>query len=94
MRLTTEPYKAVIAAALQARGAQKDDFASHPLHHEANYVVRLCDQVRDLIERRGGRATLETVVRLERCASGHVDYHSKFALYCAELEIGASALTA
>ncbi len=92
MRLPTEPYKAVIAKALQARGALKDDFARHPVHHEANYVVRMCEKILELIGQRGGRATLEAVMRLERCASGHVDYHAKFALYCAELEVGASAL--
>lgn len=92
MLLITEPYKTVIAAALQARGSQIDDFTRHPMRHEPNYVVRMCEKVRDLVERRGGRATLESIMRVERCASGHADYHAKFALYCAELEVGARAL--
>lgn len=33
-------------------------------------------------------AALATVMRLERCASGHEEYHATFALYCAELELG------
>jgi hypothetical protein len=93
-KLTTDPYKALIAATLQARGSLKDDFTSDPVHREARYVVRMCEQVRDLIVQRGGSATLEAVMRAERCASGHVDYHAKFAFYSAELEVGLSPLAA
>lgn len=90
--LTAEPYKVAIAAALKSRGALKDDFIRHPVHPESNYVIRMCEKVLELIQNRGGCATLETVMRLERYACGHVDYHSKFALYCAEIEVGTRAM--
>ncbi|WP_371436316.1 hypothetical protein [Polaromonas sp.] len=92
MPLEIQPYDAVISKALKARGQKKDDFDRHPVHHEPRYVVRMCEAIVSLISQRGGRATLELVLRAERCASGHVDYQHKCALYCAEIEVGASAL--
>lgn len=34
------------------------------------------------------KVSLQEIERVERTAAGHVDYSSKFALYCAEIAIG------
>ena len=33
-------------------------------------------------------ATLHDILRAENCASGHIDYTNKFALYCLEISRG------
>lgn|SRR5574338_573523 len=48
-------------------------------------------EVNRLRGERGRRpVTLEDVAKVERCASGHVDYATKFPLYCAEIVLGES----
>ncbi len=86
IRPDTQPYFDLIGAALASRGKAHDDFERDPNFGEPRYVIRMCQQVLARI----GRAdlTVQDVLRKERCASGHVDYQRKFALYCREIELG------
>jgi hypothetical protein len=53
---------------------------------QPRYVVDMGERVLEVIHSVGRTdVTLEDVMRKELMASGHSDYHSKFALYCTEL---------
>ncbi len=81
-----EPYFDVIDAALKARGRAADDRDTDPEHRVPRYVVRMCESLVAAI----GEPSVDIakVLRMERCASGHIDYHTKLALYCLELKRG------
>lgn len=81
MRKGTEVFFDEIGAALAARGSLPDDFKRDPEYKECRYVVRMCQKIAGLI----GDVSVKDVLRVERCAAGHVDYQRKFALYCLEL---------
>lgn len=85
-RSDTQPYFEIIGAALNARGKAEDDFEQDMEFGEPRYVVRMCQQV--LIQIGRADLTVRDILRKERCASGHVDYQRKFALYCREMELG------
>ncbi|TFG99686.1 hypothetical protein E4H12_01945 [Candidatus Thorarchaeota archaeon] len=70
----------IIARHIETRGANPDDFDYHPTMRESNYVVRMCKEIADEMG-----MSIETIMKVERTAAGHVDYHRKFSLYCAEL---------
>ncbi len=55
--------------------------------YERKVMFRVINAVR--LQRERPQVTIEEVRRVERCAVGHVDYSQKFALYCAELALGA-----
>lgn len=70
----------IITRHLKERGSKPDDFDYHPTMHESSYVVRMCKEIANEMG-----LPIESIMRVERTASGHVDYQRKFALYCAEL---------
>lgn len=53
--------------------------------YEREVMLRAVNAVR--LQRDCSAVIVEEVRRVERCASGHVDYSQKFALYCAELAL-------
>ena len=54
--------------------------------YERNVMFQLTNQER---EKRGlNPVSIVDIKRCENSASGHVDYTSKFGLYCAELAVG------
>ncbi|WP_432263375.1 hypothetical protein [Cupriavidus sp. TMH.W2] len=84
-------YGELIASALRNRGSRKDDFEYDADHHEYRYVIRMCQQLAGSIRANTGKCIdLSEVLRVERMASGHADYQSKFAVYCWELGAGTS----
>ena len=91
MRITeTSAYKSadkIIGDALRRRGSESDDYHVRPLQETGfgipMYALRLCRRLHAIIGRED--VSLRDVVMADTCASGHVDYHRKFALYCAEL---------
>lgn len=57
-----------------------------PTHGRPRYVVTMCEQLLPNLRAQGAHsATLQDVLRCDSLAAGHVDYLSKFALYCVEL---------
>ena len=84
-----EPYASIIEEHLSRRGQRKDDFLRHNLHGTNRYVVRMCEELCEEIQAIGGKpVSLEQVLRAERTASGHSDYHRKAALYMDEIARG------
>ena len=84
VRKLSARYFAEIGTALAGRGTLADDFERDPEFRECRYVVRMCERIAEKIGQPS--VTVREVLRVERGASGHVDYQRKFALYCAELE--------
>lgn len=87
MRITeTAVYKAADKAiddALCSRNSLSGDFSYDVEFGVPLYIRRLCEQLHAIIGR--DDVSLRDVVAADTCASGHVDYQRKFALYCAEL---------
>ena len=84
-----EPYGSIIEWHLKSRGQRADDYHQHPIFKESRYVVRMCFDLLESIGANGGKSvSIEDVIRAERSAAGHVDYHSKAALYMDELARG------
>lgn len=54
--------------------------------YEREVMLQAVNAVR--LQRERPQVTVKEVHRVERCATGHVDYSQKFALYCAELALG------
>ena len=81
-----KPFYDEIGELLKLRGSVKDDFTRDPEYRECRYVVRMCKRMAEKIGRPG--IGINEVLSVERSASGHVDYQSKFALYCRELQLG------
>lgn len=50
------------------------------------YVADMCRDINSHM----GNNKLDQIMSKETCASGHSDYSSKFALYCAELDLDIS----
>lgn len=82
----SKPFFKIIGNALKSRGQEPEDYERHATHGQPNYVVRMCEQLHKQINRED--VSIEKVLRVEQYASGHVDYHTKCALYCAELADG------
>lgn len=81
-----EPYATIIESALHKRGTKASEMDVDPVHRAPQYIVRLCKALVDKIQEAGNSSvTLEDVVRAERSACGHTDYHRKFSMYCSEL---------
>lgn len=87
-RTGREAYAAIIQKHLDMRGRQQDDFQWDTDFKEAKYVVRMCWELLDEVNANGGKATIEDILKADRSASGHCDYHSKAALYMDELARG------
>lgn len=86
-----EPYHALIDEHLERRSRSSTAFDLDPEHQESRYAVDMCRALADLAARRSGRAVeLSTMLQALRLASGHVDFHRKFALYASEIERGDS----
>jgi len=73
--------------------AKHRDQRPDPIGDELGWVVYEREQMATAINaartNRGlGPVTLKDVARVEQQACGHVDYASKYALYCAEMAIG------
>jgi hypothetical protein len=83
-----QPYADIIQRRLQARGAFDDDFRYDPEYKEMNWLVRMASELSGALKQRGRDVSISDVIRAERQAAGHVDYHSKAALYMSELERG------
>jgi hypothetical protein len=79
----TKPYYKIIEGALRSRGSKDDDYKQNPAHKKPNYVVRMCEDLLSEID--NPKVDLDMVFSKEQYASGHTDYHVKFALYCWEL---------
>ena len=87
-------FDEILSKAMKER-PQRQDFLPdpHDTHANPGWVLFERQTMHDAInaERttRGlGPIPITEVVRVERCASGHIDYQRKFALYCAELATG------
>jgi hypothetical protein len=79
-----EPYATIIESSL--RGIKADDLRHDPVYKAPHYVVRMCNTLVEKIHEAGNSSvTLESLVRVERSAAGHTDYHRRFSLYCSEL---------
>jgi hypothetical protein len=83
-----QPYGDIITKHLTARGTKEDDFKYDKAHSEMNWLVRMASELALTLTQRGQYVTISDVIRAERQAAGHVDYHSKAALYMDELERG------
>lgn len=80
----------VLLSAAKERGARPGfDAASGELEwvlYERAQMLAAVNAVRHQTD--AAPVYLEAIADVERCASGHVDYATKFALYCAELALG------
>jgi hypothetical protein len=83
-------FRATLARAAEHRGQRPDFIALPSGRHEIGWVLyeRACmraevNQAR--AERGKPPADVDVIERAENHAAGHVDYASKFALYCAEI---------
>ena len=63
-----------------------DDTIETP-YGKSSWVVAMCYDIwkRIITFRKDNKVHLKDVLGKDQYASGHIDYHSKFALYCAEL---------
>lgn len=83
-----------LAKAMKERKKRQEFIADpHDTHDNPAWVLFERQTMHDAVNKE--RKTLgkqpvpiTQVVRVERSASGHVDYQRKFALYCAELVLG------
>jgi len=81
-----EPYWSIIDAALANRRSEPMDGLEDKVHKVPVYVVRMCESLAKAIKANGNPdVTVAEVISVELNASGHSDYHRKFALYCFEL---------
>jgi hypothetical protein len=85
-------FRAVLAKAMEQRD-KRPDFVDTMDGPELEWVlyerVVMLDEVNRMRAERGyPKVDSYLVLRAERMACGHVDYHSKFALYCAEIVLG------
>jgi hypothetical protein len=82
------PYFDIIESHLTNKkpaGQYEDD----PKYGVPKYVVSMCAEILgNLMARCDRNFTMKDVLKADRLASGHADYHHKFALYCSELERG------
>lgn len=86
----TDRFARVLTAAAEQRH-QRDYWAPHPdggqelawARFEREQMLTAVNEARE--ERGLSPTTMAAVADVERVASGHVDYVTKFSLYCAEL---------
>lgn len=82
----SEPYWSIIDAALAKQRSEPVDLHEDKVHKVPVYVVRMCESLVKAIKANGNPdVTVAEVISVELNASGHSDYHRKFALYCFEL---------
>jgi hypothetical protein len=85
-------FRAVLAKAMENRDERPDvvDTMDGPELEWMLFERRvMLDEVNRLrVERGFPKVDSHLVLRAERLAVGHVDYHLKFALYCAEIVLG------
>jgi len=82
-----QPYYSLIDDALSTRNACNGDFETDREHGVPVFVSRLCAKLAETcVARSQAPVTIKDVLRLDAMASGHIDYHSKLARYCLELE--------
>ena len=86
-----QPYGRIIAQHLENRGSRVGDFFTCTAYGPATdrYVLRMCaDLALEATIISNSPVSLEAVLKVERCACGHSDYHQKLALYMDELARG------
>ncbi|MFW5848056.1 MAG: hypothetical protein ACOCVF_04000 [bacterium] len=79
-----EFFGKIILKWLNIRDKEKLKFWYEPsdeYKHLPRYVMEMIKEINDNMP----KPMLDKVKSLEQYASGHIDYHSKFSLYCAEL---------
>lgn len=91
----TDLFKVLITQTAKERNKRPEMVKDNTGWHEPAWVLHerevMCREVNRQREGRGRPPiTVEDVAKVERCASGHVDYISKFALYCAEIVLNES----
>lgn len=83
----TKEYKdiaKIISKWLKLRDDSDDDFLREPSDEDKNlprYVMRMIREISEYMP----APCLDKVKGHEQYAMGHVDYHSKFTLYCTRL---------
>lgn len=82
-------FRTVLATAMDERG-KRPEFVDTDDGPELEWVLYergvMLDEVnRARAEQGKPEVTVDVVMRAERSAVGHVDYHRKFASYCAEI---------
>lgn len=87
LKMTHSAYREIILAHLDARNTS-DCIQYDYTNHKPLYVIEMCKELLSAILKAGGTCALADVLRADTVASGHVDYVSKFALYCDELARG------
>lgn len=81
-------YASIVESHLKARGARANDFDEFKVLQAPRYVVRMAMALGAAIRKAGSdKVTTEDVLRYEKMAAGHTDYHLKLARYCLELEL-------
>lgn len=86
-----QPYGRIIARHLENRGQRSDDFHTCTAYGYATdrYIIRMCaDLACEITIISNSPVSVKDVLRAERSASGHTDYHRKAALYMDELARG------
>lgn len=73
---------------LDTLAAEQEKRNDNPKWLEAEFTLMLNTVNTERVRRRLSPVTREELRRREQLAVGHVDYSSKFALYCAELALG------
>lgn len=77
-------FQEIISKWFDIRDKSEDGFWYEPSDedkHKPRYVMRMVREINDKMP----VPMLDEVNRVESRAAGHVDYYSKFSLYCAEL---------
>lgn len=78
-----EEFGKIISKHLENRGKKEDDYLpSEEDSFYPNYVMNMCKEINDMMP---NKESLQDILNSETTAMGHVDYHSKFSLYCAEI---------
>lgn len=57
-------------------------YESKEVKNRPHYVVEMC---KEILSHMPNTVTLKDILMKDDLASGHVDYHSKLSLYCADL---------
>ena len=79
-----QPFFGAIAECLESRSP--DAFKADPTHKVPVFVARMCERLAAMCTEYGvAPISVKDVLLQESMASGHSDYHRKFALYCREL---------
>lgn len=83
-----QPYGRIIAQHLENRGQRADDYYTCTAYGYATdrYIIRMCAELAgEIMIISNSPVSIKDVLRAERSASGHSDYHRKAALYMDEL---------